>query len=110
MRRAMSPATCTQVTSVPSGVRSRSALRSFSSDALSRAALTKAPGKYQRSFTTQSTGERFECTLNTFMNTLTLRASRIAGDLARRIAEELQDEQREQPERHRPPPSGEKTY
>ncbi len=74
----MSPATCTQVTSPPSGVRSRSALRSFSSDALSRAALTKAPGKYQRSFTTQSTGERFECTLNTFMNTLTLRASRFA--------------------------------
>src|SRR6266850_965933 len=64
MRRAMSPATCTQVTSLPSGVRSRSALRSFSSDALSRAALTKAPGKYQRSFTTQSTGERFECRMN----------------------------------------------
>src|SRR2546425_4564784 len=76
MRRAMSPATCTQVTSLPSGVRSHSALRSFSSDALSRAALTKAPGKYQRSFTTQSTGERFECTSNTFMNTLSLRASR----------------------------------
>jgi hypothetical protein len=74
----MSPATCTQVTSLPSGVRSPSALRSFSSDALSRAALTKAPGKYQRSLTTQSTGERFECTLNTFMNTLTLRASRFA--------------------------------
>ncbi len=72
----MSPATCTQVTSLPSGVRSHSALRSFSSDALSRAALTKAPGRYQRSFTAQSTGERFECTSNTFMNTLTLRASR----------------------------------
>src|SRR5687767_6052724 len=76
MRRAISPATCTQVTSWPSGVCSHSALRSLSSEALSSAALTKAPGKYQRSFTVPSTGERFECTLNTFMNTLTLRASR----------------------------------
>src|SRR6266513_1519143 len=85
MRRAMSPATCTQVTSMPSGVRSRSALRSFSSDALSRAALTKAPGKYQRPFTTQSTGERFECTLNTFMNTLSLRASRFTYGACARL-------------------------
>src|SRR6266571_1114567 len=76
MRRAISPATCTQVTSCPSRVRSHSALRSFSSDALSSAALRKAPGKYQRSLTTPSTGERFECTLNTFMNTLTFSASR----------------------------------
>src|SRR6267143_6661987 len=76
MRRAISPATCTQVTSRPSSVRSQRALRSFSSEALSSAALTNAPGKYQRSFTVPSTGERFECTLNTFMNTLTLSASR----------------------------------
>src|SRR5204863_6513614 len=76
MRRAISPATCTQVTSRPSRVRSQIALRSFSSDALSSAALTNAPGKYQRSFTVPSTGERLECTLNTFMNTLTLSASR----------------------------------
>src|SRR5207244_11657719 len=76
MRRAISPATCTQVTSRPSRVRSHSALRSFESDALSSAALRNAPGKYQRSFTVPSTGERFECTLNTFMNTLTLSASR----------------------------------
>src|SRR5207248_4487264 len=76
MRRAISPATCTQVTSRPSRVRSQSALRSFESDALSSAALRNAPGKYQRSFTVPSTGERFECTLNTFMNTLTLSASR----------------------------------
>src|SRR5580765_2409076 len=76
MRRAMSPATCTQVTSCPSGVRSQIALRSFSSDALSSAALTNAPGKYQRSFTVPSTGERLECTLKTFMNTLIFSASR----------------------------------
>src|SRR2546428_6213179 len=76
MRRAISPATCTQVTSRPSRVRSHSALRSFVSEALSSAALRDAPGKYQRSFTVPSTGERFECTLNTFMNTLTLSASR----------------------------------
>src|SRR5258706_9383295 len=76
MRRAIRPATCTQVTSRPSRVCSHSALRSFSSDALSSAALTKAPGKYQRSFTVPSTGERLECTLKTFMNTLTLSASR----------------------------------
>src|SRR5258708_23369455 len=76
MRRAIRPATCTQVTSRPSRVRSHSALRSFSSEALSSAALTKAPGKYQRSFTVPSTGERLECTLKTFMNTLTLSASR----------------------------------
>src|SRR3982751_4278629 len=76
MRRAMRPATCTQVTSRPSRVRSHNALRSFSSDALSSAAFRNAPGKYQRSFTVPSTGERFECTLKTFMNTLTLSASR----------------------------------
>src|SRR5712692_7830418 len=76
MRRAMSPATCTQVTSLPSRVCSHSALRSFSSDALSSAALRKAPRKYQRSLTTPSTGERFEWTLNTFMKTLTFTASR----------------------------------
>src|SRR5204863_3614453 len=76
MRRAISPATCTQVTSRPSRVRSHSALRSFESDALSRAALRKAPGKYQRSFTVPSTGERLEWTLNTFMNTDSLTASR----------------------------------
>ena len=123
MRRAISPATCTQVTSRPSRVRSQSALRSFSSDALSSAALTNAPGKYQRSFTVPSTGERFECTLKTFMNTLTLSASRSSygsralptstmrpsagestargssGTVARRIAEELQDEERDEPER-----------
>src|SRR5258708_4063749 len=76
MRRAISPATCTQVTSRPSRVCSQSALRSLEVDALSSAALRNAPGKYQRSFTVPSTGERFECTLNTFMNTLTLSASR----------------------------------
>src|SRR3954469_13605452 len=76
MRRAISPATCTQVTSAPSRVRSQRALRSFESDALSSAALRKAPGKYQRSFTVPSTGERLEWTLNTFMNTDSLIASR----------------------------------
>src|SRR3954463_6699990 len=76
MRRAISPATCTQVTSAPSRVRSQRALRSLESDALSSAALRKAPGKYQRSFTVPSTGERLECTLNTFMNTDSLIASR----------------------------------
>src|SRR6185295_15748938 len=76
MRRAIRPAICTQVTSAPPAVRSQSALRSFSSDALSSAALTKAPGKYQRSFTTPSTGARLECTLNTFMKTLIFSASR----------------------------------
>src|SRR5438045_2261872 len=76
MRRAISPATCTQVTSRPSGVRSQSALRSLASEALSSAALTNAPGKYQRSFTVPSTGARLECTLKTFMKTLTLSASR----------------------------------
>src|ERR1043165_5183339 len=76
MRRAMRPATCTQVTSCPSCVRSQSALRSFSSEALSSAALTNAPGKYQRSFTVPSTGERLEGTLKTFMKTLILTGSR----------------------------------
>src|SRR5689334_22757669 len=76
MRRAIRPATCTQVTSCPSCVRSHSALRSFSSEALSSAALTNAPGKYQRSFTVPSTGERLECTLKTFMKTLIFSASR----------------------------------
>src|SRR6185503_19073402 len=75
-RRAIRPSICTQVTSAPPAVRSQSALRSFSSDALSSAALTKAPGKYQRSFTTPSTGARLECTLNTFMKTLIFSASR----------------------------------
>src|SRR5436190_12830839 len=84
MRRAIRPATCTQVTSRPSRVRSQIALRSLASDALSSAALTKAPGKYQRSRTVPSTGERFECTLKTFMNTLTLSASRLRyGSCAR---------------------------
>src|SRR5437588_1998690 len=76
MRRAISPATCTQVTSRPSGVRSQSALRSFAVEALSRAAFRNVPGKYQRSFTVPSTGERLECTLKTFMKTLTSSASR----------------------------------
>src|SRR2546430_14405521 len=76
MRRAMSPATCTQVTSRPSGVRSQSALRSFAVEALASAAFRNVPGKYQRSFTVPSTGERLECTLKTFMKTLTLSASR----------------------------------
>ena len=48
----------TAITSAPSRVRSHSALRSFCTEALSSAALTKAPGKYQRSFTSPSTGER----------------------------------------------------
>src|SRR5262245_18164762 len=76
MRRAMRPATCTQVRSRPSSRWIHRALRSFESEALSSAALTNAPPKYQRSLTTPSAGARFECTLNTFMNTLTLRASR----------------------------------
>src|SRR3954464_12407288 len=60
------------------------ALRSFDVDALSSAALTNAPGKYQRCFTVPSTGERFECTLNTFMNTLNFSASRLRyGSCAR---------------------------
>src|SRR5688572_23074431 len=77
MRRAMRPATCTQVTSRPSSRWIHRALRSFCSDALSSAALMKAPPKYQRSFTTPSSGERLECTLKTFMNTLTFSASRL---------------------------------
>src|SRR4030095_7191347 len=76
MRRAMRPATCTQVRSRPSSRWIHRALRSLDSDALSSAALTNAPPTYQRSFTTPSAGARFECTLNTFMNTLTLSASR----------------------------------
>src|SRR5262245_696338 len=76
MRRAISPATCTQVTSWPSRVRSQSALRSFSSEALSIAALTKAPAKYHFSLTVPSTGERLECTLKTFMKTLIFSAWR----------------------------------
>src|SRR3954465_15042458 len=147
MRRAMRPATCTQVTSRPSRVRSQIALRSFSSEALSSAALTNAPGKYQRSFTVPSTGARFECTLNTFMNTLPLSASRCshgsrafptstmrpsAGErtargssgtaragsrkncrtkgAARQVAEELQHEERDEPERQRPPPAHGKSH
>ena len=51
-------------------------MRSFSSDALSSAALTKLPAWYHAATTVPSTGLRFECTLNTFMNTLILRASR----------------------------------
>src|SRR5213078_2839509 len=87
MRRAISPATCTHVTSRPSRVCSQSALRSFEVDALSSAAFRNAPGKYQRSFTVPSTGERFECTLKTFMNTLTLSASRLShGSCALPIA------------------------
>src|SRR6185295_4781458 len=77
MRRAMSPATCTQVRSWPSSRWIHRALRSFSAEALSSAALTKAPPKYQRSLTVPSAGARLECTLNTFMKTLTLSASRL---------------------------------
>src|SRR5712692_565197 len=76
MRLATSPAICTQVTSAPPGVRSQSALRSFSSDALSSAAFRKRPELYQRFFTSPSTGDLLECALKTFMNTLTLIASR----------------------------------
>jgi hypothetical protein len=76
MRRAMSPATCTLVTSSPEAVRRWTALRSLSVDALSRSAFTKSPGKYQTFSTVPSTGERFECTLKTFMKTLILTASR----------------------------------
>ena len=72
----MRPAICTQVTSWPAAVRRCSALRSFSSDALSSAALRKLPAWYQRLTTVPSTGLRFECTLNTFMNTLIFSASR----------------------------------
>ena len=72
----MSPAICTQVTSCPDAVRSCSALRSFSSDALSSAALRKLPAWYHRLTTVPSTGQRFEWTLNTFMNTLIFSASR----------------------------------
>src|SRR5215813_6980053 len=77
MRRAIRPATCTQVRSWPSSRWIHRALRSFAVEALSSAALTKAPPKYQRSFTMPSTGARLECTLNTFMKTLTLSASRL---------------------------------
>src|SRR3954464_8264762 len=84
MRRAMSPATCTQVRSWPSSRWIQRALRSLASEALSSAALTKAPPKYQRSFTVPSAGARLECTLNTFMKTLTLSASRLRyGSLLR---------------------------
>src|SRR6185369_4462439 len=76
MRRATRPATCTQVTSRPVDVWNQMALRSFSTDALSSAALTKAPAWYHTCFTSPSTGERLECTLNTFMNTLTFTVSR----------------------------------
>src|SRR5574340_1266969 len=75
MRRAISPAICTQVTS-PRALWIRSALRSFSVEALSRSALTKLPGVYQTPLTSPSTGLLFECTLNTFMNTLIFSASR----------------------------------
>src|SRR6266850_1441752 len=77
MRRAMRPATCTQVRSWPSSRWIHRALRSLAAEALSSAALTKAPAKYQRSFTVPSAGARLECTLNTFMKTLTLSASRL---------------------------------
>src|SRR6266545_1540224 len=76
MRLATSPAICTQVTSAPPGVRSQSALRSFSDEALSSAAFRKRPELYQRFFTSPSAGDLLECTLKTFMNTLTLIASR----------------------------------
>src|SRR5487761_2484952 len=76
MRRATRPAICTQVTSAPVEVTRCSALRSFSSDALSRAAFTKFPLWYQVCRTSASTGLRFECTLNTFMKTLIFNASR----------------------------------
>ena len=78
MRRAMSPAICTDVTVCPLGVSMTSALRSFSSEALSMAALKYAPGKYSTFVTAPSTGERCEWTLKTFMNTLILSASRPA--------------------------------
>src|SRR5947199_341734 len=68
--------TCVQVTSAPRIVRSHSALRSFSKEALSKAALRTRPAWYQRFCTRPSTGERFECTLKTFMKTLTLIALR----------------------------------
>src|SRR5574340_1439890 len=87
MRRAISPATCTEVMSVPSAVFSHTALRSFSVEALSRSALTNLPGKYQTCCTVPSTGLRLECTLNTFMNTLTLMATRCTyGSLVRSTA------------------------
>jgi hypothetical protein len=72
----MRPATCTHVTLPPDAVRKCSALRSFSSDALSTAAFTKLPAWYHAATTSPSTGLRFEWTLNTFMNTLILSASR----------------------------------
>jgi uncharacterized membrane protein (UPF0182 family) len=60
----------------PRGLAMCRALRSFSVEALSRSALTKRPGVYQTFFTSPSTGLLFECTLNTFMNTLIFSASR----------------------------------
>src|SRR5499427_1651504 len=72
----MRPATCTQVTSAPPPVFSHRALRSFSTEALSSAALTNVPGLYQRLCTFPSTGDLLEWTLNTFMNTLILSESR----------------------------------
>ncbi len=76
MRRAISPAICTQVTSAPPAVLIHSALRSFSSEDFDSAALKKLPRWYQVSRISPSTGLRLEWTLNTFMNTLILSASR----------------------------------
>src|SRR5437868_5512004 len=76
MRRAISPAICTHVTSTPLEVAICSALRSFSSEDLATEALRKLPAWYHLSRTTPSTGLRLECTLNTFMNMLIFSASR----------------------------------
>ena len=77
MRRAIRPATCTQVTSAPASARIHIALRSFSVEALSSAALTKLPALIPDLLHLAVDRARLECTLNTFMNTLILSASRL---------------------------------
>lgn len=69
MRRATSPAICTNATGTPSAAVTTTPWRSLCSLALSSDALKNLPGLYAVCVTTPSTGMRFTCTSNTFMNT-----------------------------------------
>src|SRR5262249_25957190 len=69
MRRAIKPAICTTATSGPAVEAIRIAMRSFSSEALSRLALKNLPLVYASFLTRPPSGTRFTWTSNTLRNT-----------------------------------------
>jgi len=75
MRRAITW-TCTQVTSRPSRRAQPERVALVRERRLVERGVDEKRPKVPALLTVPSTGERFECTLNTFMNTLTMSASR----------------------------------